>query len=262
MPGRCRRAASIPGETPVRRGAARALRGDQRPLRLAARRGAGLAVLRDPDAARRACLEGTLRRPAAEMVRLPLHRRGERDRRRAAGRGQAQAGVRRVALGEAGARAGADRSLQARRLRAGGGAVFTLAVPKRRGLNTARARRSVGDDLHRLARRQRIARLQAVQQLEELELALRPLHLAARSATVSPLPHGHDVDAQRLQVRELGRRHAVERAERLLQRLIDRRRHCCGRQRSAGTCCCRPEPRRCGRPSRWRPPARSRRAGR
>ena len=48
---------------------------------------------------RRAGVEGKISRPEAEMVRLPLHRQGQRDRHRASRRRRAQAGIRRMALG-------------------------------------------------------------------------------------------------------------------------------------------------------------------
>ena len=208
------------GETPLRGGAARALRGDEHPLRLAARRERGLAHLRHPRRTLHARLEGPLSRAAAEMVRLPLRGRRKRDRRRGAGRRRAQAGIRRVALGAARARAGADHPLQALGLSSGGGGVRVRARRARRA--ASRARRSVGDDLHELSGLQRVARLEAVQKPEELQAAVRPLHRAApgrrpcrpaRTATTSIL--------QRAQPRHFRRRHAAERGERRLQRLAD-----------------------------------------
>ena len=99
MRGRCRRAASIPARARrTRRSAnstrrptsARCARLDESP------RLARLRPAQDPGAAG---VERTLPRPAAALVRLPLRGRGQRDRRRGAGRRAAQAGIRRLALG-------------------------------------------------------------------------------------------------------------------------------------------------------------------
>ena len=152
---------------------------------------------RSPASPGRAAIVGQ----TAEMVRLPLHRRGQRDRRRAAGRRAAQAGVRRLALGAAGARPRADRPLQARRLRAGGGSVFALRRAGEAGEpRTALSRRRSSPPARR---RDASLGAEAVQQPEQLQLALGPLHPRREVADGLALAHRDDVDAERLEPRQL-----------------------------------------------------------
>ena len=103
------------GETPLAGRAARALRGDQRFLRVADRRGARLAQLRPADGFRRT-LARALSRPDAEMVPVPLRRRRGGDRHRPARRRRSRRRIPGLALGALGSVARADRAVQARSL--------------------------------------------------------------------------------------------------------------------------------------------------
>ena len=110
------------GEEPYAGGAARTLRGDQRQVGFADRRGAGLAELR-PARGIGQPLARPLPRPDAEVVPAALRGRGSGDRHPPSRRRRAQARVRRLALGAIGAPARTGGAVQARGLRKGRGAV-------------------------------------------------------------------------------------------------------------------------------------------